>query len=373
MNQPLFADAKPANSKATTFAEPVDLSGFQQVGGIQPSTATAVTVAPQVNHIVVTDDMIDKLGTTSASQVSQVSQKILAGTKASDVDQLGVKLNDLIATTKKLDPTKMGKPSLLGRLFGAANNVKEKMHAEYQSVETRMNTLIDELNAMAKLMDQRVVDLEQMYKENEKLYQTLEQEITSGRALHQGMIESLAAMPAPTDPLQAQQIADYQARADRLDKRIDDLKRGQQLILISLPEIRLEQNNKRALSSGVATVKTTTIPAWQGVFSRYIIAMESKKGAEIINSVYDATDAAFKQQADLMRANAGDIAKIQQRSVVSVDTMIHCRDQLLGALDDIKRISDEGRAARAAARPQIEQLEQSLISRFNPAQLTQSI
>lgn len=373
MSQPLFANAKPAAPR-TEVAGAIDLSGFQQVNVTPPVTATtALTVTNVMNRTKVTDELIDKLGQGSTSQVSQVSQKILAGTKASDVDLLGSKLNDLISTTKKLDPTKMGKPSFLGRIFGAANNVKEKLHAEYQTVETRMNALIGELDSMAKLMDQRVVDLEQMYKENEQLYANLEQEIVKGNALVAGMIDSLSEMPTPTNPLEAQQIADFEARKDRLEKRIDDLKRGQQLILISLPEIRMEQNNKRALSSGVSTVKTTTIPAWQGVFSRYIIAMESKKGAEIINSVYDATDAAFKQTADLMRANAGDIAKVQQRSVVSVETMIHCRDQLIGALDDVKRINDEGRAARAAARPQIEQLEQSLIARFTPAQLTQSI
>lgn len=369
MSNPLFADAKPAGQKAAVFAEPApDLSGFVQVSGVQQTTA--VTVAPQVHRITVTDDMIDKLGETSSTKVSQVSQKILAGTKASDVDVLGAKLNELVITTKKLDPEKMGKPGLIGRIFGAAGNVKEKLLSEYQTVETRMNTLVGELDSMRNLMIKRVDDLEKMFAENEQLYRQLDGEIEQGQRLLESMKSELAAMPAPKDALEAQHISDFQARMDRLDKRCDDLKRGQQLILISLPEIRLEQNNKRALATSVNTIKVTTIPAWKGVFSRYILAMETKKGAEIVNGVYDATDEAFKQQADMMRANANDVAKLQQRSVVSIETMVHCRDQLLGALDDVKRINDEGRAARATARPQIEQLEQSLVSRFNPAQLT---
>lgn len=359
------------NFPTTAPAAPVVLDGFTLVQDLTASQPAQALVPVQATAIVphkfvqVTDEHIDNLGVKSSQSTSKISQEIMAGARASDIDSFGAKLNELVVTTKGLDPKKMGEPGLIGRIFGAAGRAKEKLLSEYQSVETRMNALILELENMAALMDKRVVDLETMHKDNTKLYQVLGEEITQGDALVQSMQASYDSAPAPTDPLEAQQRADYQSKIHRLAKRVDDLRRGQQLILMSLPEIRLEQDNKRALSSSVRTVKTTTIPAYQGVFSRYILAMETKKGNEIINAVYDATDEAFRQQADLVRQNAADAAQIQQRSVVSLETLTHCRDQLLGALDDVKRIADEGRAAREAARPELEKLEQGLIARFS--------
>ena len=51
--------------------------------------------------------------------------------------------------------------------------------------------------------------------------------------------------------------------------------------------------------------------------------------------------------------------------MVSTETLVHCQSQLLSAAEETQRIVEEGRAARAAARPKIEQLERDLIARFS--------
>jgi uncharacterized protein YaaN involved in tellurite resistance len=103
-----------------------------------------------------------------------------------------------------------------------------------------------------------------------------------------------------------------------------------------------------------------------------VLALESKKGAELVNTVYDATDAAFRMQADQLRENTQQIARAQQRSVVTIETLEHMQTQLLGAVDDALKIADEGRKAREAAQPKLRQLEQGLISRFSPQHLITS-
>jgi len=359
----------PFGQQQTTTAQPVDMSAFIQVN---PTPAQPVVVhQPQTRALtVISDKDIQNFGTASTNRISATSQKILAGTKASAVDDFGDKLNELVATTKKLDPADIGKPSLIKKLFGIGSSVKDQFQAQYQTVEQRMNTLIAEIDSMAKLMEQRIDDLETMYKENEDAYKQLSQDIAQINSIVATMKADLAAQPTPTDPIEAQRLNDYQELIDRLEKRADDLERGKQLVILSLPEIRIEQTNKRNLVASIATLKSTTIPAYQGLFSRYILAMETKKGNQVVAALQDATDEAFRKQADLVRQNAVDSAKAQQRSVVTTETLIHCRDQMLATLDDVKKINDAGRKARQDARPQLEQLEQSLIARAAPQQLS---
>lgn len=365
----LFADATPAHAKINT----VDLSGFTEVKQDQPIALQSISPVSSraVSTQVVTRAMVTALAQRNGAKPSSITTQILSAVKASESDELGLKLNQLVATTKKLDPTKMGKPSMLGKLLNFGGNVKEKMLSEYQSVEQRMNVLGGELDKMASLMSKRAeVDCEQMYTENEATYIGLDQDIVHGNQMLTDARVQLATAPAPKDGFEAQHIADQQALIADLEKVIDDFKRGQQLCLLAAPQIRMQQAQNRTLAQSVKTIQTTTIPAWQGVFSRYILAMEAKKGAELVNGVYDATDAAFRMQADLLRSNTVEVAKAQQRSVVSTDTLMHMQEQLLGAVDDALKIAADGKAAREADAPKLKALEQQMISRFTPLQIT---
>lgn len=367
--KPLFADATPAHTR-TTVAEP-DLSGFQQVnlGNTAVVVAQPVTTRALSTHVI-TREMIDKLGEATASKPSQITNAILASVKASDADKFGLNLNELVAQAKKLDPAKMGKGGFLSGMLSFGGNLKEKLLAQYSTVEARMDALTVELDKMAVLMKKRAeVDCEEMYKDNEATYASLGQDIEAGKQMLADLEQQLQDLGTPTDGFGAQHVADTQAMIADVEKRVDDFGRGQQLCLLAAPQIRMQQTHDRTLAQSVRDIKVTTLPAWKGVFSRYILAMEAKKGAELVTGVYDATDAAFKMQADQLRTNTVAIATAQQRSVVSIDTLVHMQEQLLGAVDDAQRIAREGREQRALAAPKMKELEAQLISRFSPPQL----
>lgn len=338
---------------------------FQQL--ITQAAPPAVRPARVTASSLVTDDQIDAIGAQTMGRASAMSQKILAGTKTRDTDVMGTTLNQLVATTKQCDPSKMGEPSFLGKMFGKAKTLKDHLMAEYSTVESRMNAMLVELDKLGALMQQRVKDIDVLYSETEQTYKMLGDEIEVNKQRLADLLDFIQNSSAPSDAMQAQELNKLNARAQRLEKGIDDLERGRQLALLALPELQMEQDNKRSLASSVKTIKNTTWPAYQGLFTRYILALETKKGNEVIGSVYDATDAAFKMQAQQLRANAAETAKLQQRSVVSIETLELCQQELLGAMDDVARINEEGRAARAAAKPKLESLSQELIQRSSAA------
>jgi uncharacterized protein YaaN involved in tellurite resistance len=359
---------KPLFQDETKTAVP---TGFQEV--FQPQQSHPVAVVSPVRQAnpgrIVTDADIDKLGESNANRVAQTTKKILENVKASDTDAMGAKLNELVSQAKKLDPKKLGNPGFFGKIFNFGANVKEKLMAEYASVETQMNALTKELDTMAGLMKKRAEDCDTLFEDNFQTYQSLKGDIANGMQMVEDIEAQIAALGTPSDAFGAQTIADLQSRADRLRKRCDDFERGCQLAILAAPEIRMQQSHCRTLATTVRDIKVTTLPAWQGVFSRYVIALEAKKGAEIVNTVYDATDAAFRMQADQLRENTQQIARAQQRSVVTIETLEHMQTQLLGAVDDALRIAKEGRDARDAAKPKLKQLETELIGRFSPQHL----
>lgn len=349
------------NKSQLLFSDDIDIQAFRRVDTPMPTSNQAVVVTSIPN---ISEQEIINLGAKQLSNISDVSNAILSNATTGDVDILGQKLNQLVTTTKQLDPTKIGKKSWFEKLFSAGESIKDKALAQYQTVEQRINQLILELDAIVKQMSSRIDQLDQMYNDNHAKYYSLAQVISRGQAICDQMNNYHKSRDQPTDGIQAIEYNDYQQKIDRLEQRLDDLKRGQLLIQQSLPEIRIEQNNKRSLIGSISTIEITLIPTWKSVFSRYILSMETKKGAEVIAEVYDAADQALRLNADLVRQNSVAVAKQQQRSIVSTGTLVYCQEQLISAINDTMEIVKQGKAERAAARPELEKLEKQLINRF---------
>ncbi len=333
-------------------------------------TAKAVTLSKPT--VVITDAAIEQLGNQQSTQLSRFSQGMLAQVRTSDVDQFGDQLNQLIGCAKGLDPTKFSNKGLVNRIRGLVGGLKERMLAEYQTVEGRMNALVAEMDKSGALHTRRISDLEDMYNANYQTHQDLEKCVEQGEQMLLAIQAQLDEEKQVSDSFAAQRVKDIQDRYERLEKRIDDIKRMMLLAKQTAPEIRLLQDNARVLAEKFKDVKNVTIPAWQNAFTLYMIQMEQKKSAAVVNGVHDATDAAFKLQADQLRSSTNDIAQAKQRSVVSLETLEHVQQQLIGSFDDCARIAEEGRRARKAAEPKLKQLERQLIERFVPNNSTPS-
>lgn len=337
-------------------------TGFVEVS--QQSTKQLPTVGITSTALTVTDADIDKLGASVSGTATKTAQQILASVKSSDVDTFGQKLNELIMVSKQLDPKKMGKQGIVAKVTNFFGNTKEKMLAQYETVEQRMNTLVSEMDKTVQLQQTRIGDLEKMYNDNEAAFYGYGEEIAHCNA----MIEILKGqlvddVSASADVFASQHQNDILERIRRLEKKADDFLRSQQLCKLAAPEIRIMQSSARALVSTFHDIKETTIPAWQGVFSRYILAMEQKRAAELATNVMDATNEAFRMQADQLRENVNTIAKARERSVVDIETLEHMQQQLEGALNDAAKIAEEGARARAEARTKLANMDQALIQR----------
>lgn len=337
------------------------------VSNVSAQVPVVVTSTPPVQPLTsINDDVIDKIGSQSRTQLSALSTKMLSSVRASDSDEIGAKLNQLVAVAKGMNPAELNKKGLLSKLTGLFGSVKEKMLAQYNSVEKQMDALITELNKSITLHSQRVTDLEGMYTSNYQEHQRLEADVAYATGLQTQLEAGLAQLKAAgaTDSFAAQRIADLDNKIQRLEKRIDDLNRGMLLSKQMAPEIRLLQDNARTLVTKFHDSEDVTIPAWKNAFTLYLVQMEQKKGAALATLVDDSTDEAFRAQADALRSGTVEIAKAKQRSVVSIDVLEHVQQQLLGSFDDMQKIAEEGRKARKDAEPKLKALEQELINRF---------
>lgn len=164
----------------------------------------------------------------------------------------------------------------------------------------------------------------------------------------------------------SQVVADLKRRKQNLQKRVDDLRRGMFIAEQSAIQIRDAQDHARGLTATFSDIIVVLIPAWRQVFTEYLLQDEQAKSAAVANGVMDATEEAFRKQAELQNQNAETIARVQQRSLISYDTVQLRQTKLLEKFDIVERIEKEGRDRRAAEMPKMLQLQQELAARFVP-------
>jgi uncharacterized protein YaaN involved in tellurite resistance len=334
-----------------------------------PASLSDASPAPVVRVDIsgIDDKAIESLGGSTGAGVAKVSAKLLGTVRASDADVFGAQLNELIAASKGLDPAKLRSGGLLSRVTNMFGSVKEKMLSQYQVVESRMDTLVSEMTRHANVHRNRIQDFDEMYKGLEMYYQGLDADVKKGEAWAERLRQAVAQQAAPANAFEAQQATELKRRLERLEKRIDDLKRAMLMATQMVPQIRLSQDNARALTDTFTDIVNVSIPAWRNVFSLYLLQLEAKQSAAVANAAYDATDAAFRAQADMLLENTETVARAKQRSLVSLETAQHVQTQLVTAFDKLEQISREGQQRRKDELPKLQQLEHELIARFSTA------
>ena len=367
--KPLFSSDDEANASAVpaTPAFPPLLDPSSTANTL-PATRPEAGAAPIVRVDVsgIDDKAIEALGGSTGAGVAKVSAKLLGTVRASDADVFGTQLNELIATSKGLDPAKLRSGGLVSRLTNMFGSVKEKMLSQYQVVESRMDTLVTEMTRHANVHRARIQDFDEMYKGLETYYQGLDADVKKGEEWAARLRQAVAQQAAPANAFEAQQATELKRRLERLEKRIDDLKRAMLMATQMVPQIRLSQDNARALTDTFTDIVNVSIPAWRNVFSLYLLQLEAKQSAAVANAAYDATDAAFRAQADMLLENTETVARAKQRSLVSLETAQHVQTQLVTAFDKLEQISNEGQQRRQAELPKLQELERELIARFSP-------
>jgi len=370
--KPLFSSEDEAKAASTTPVTPA--AGLPPLldPALTPDALPALRPEAEAKPVIpvdltgIDDKAIETLGSAAGPGVAKVSAKLLGTVRASDADVFGTQLNELIATSKGLDPAKLKSGGLLSRVSNMFGSVKEKMLSQYQVVESRMDTLVSEMTRHANVHRARIHDFDEMYKGLEVYYQGLDADVKKGEAWAERLRQAVAQQTAAANAFEAQQATELRRRLERLEKRIDDLRRAMLMATQMVPQIRLSQDNARALTDTFTDIVNVSIPAWRNVFSLYLLQLEAKQSAAVANAAYDATDAAFRAQADMLLENTETVARAKQRSIVSLETAQHVQTQLVTAFDKLEQISNEGQQRRRDELPKLQALEQELIARFSP-------
>jgi uncharacterized protein YaaN involved in tellurite resistance len=128
----------------------------------------------------------------------------------------------------------------------------------------------------------------------------------------------------------------------------------------SLAQIRVVQSNNTTIAEKAQSIVSTTIPVWKNQLTIAVALNRQKENVEMQKKISDTTNTILQKNAELLKQNSIDVARENEKTVVSLDTLKRTTASLIETLTEVKRIHDEGTANRKVLNTELQTLETEL-------------
>lgn len=366
--QPFSPPAAPQLEEGETTANALD--------ALKPEhREKALALARQIdpaNH-----QAILQYGVAAQAELSKFSHTILHHVQTKDAGPVGEVISELMAKIKEVNPDDLmtAKKGFLSRLFGTVAKPLQGMVAKYQKIGVEIDKIADQLEKHRHLLFRDIMMLETLYEKNKEYFEALNIYIAAAEykleELRTKTIpEKQAAAERSGDQMAWQEVQDLRQFADRLEKRVHDLKLSRQVTIQTAPQIRMIQHMNETLVERIQSSILNAIPLWKNQVVIALTLFRQQKAAEAQKQVAETTNELLLRNSELLKTNSIAIAKENERGLVDIETLKRTQENLIATLEETLKIQVEGRLKRQQAERELAameaELKQTLLSLKRP-------
>ncbi|CAM3955878.1 toxic anion resistance protein [Mesobacillus thioparans] len=306
-------------------------------------------------------------GTQAQGKLLTFSHAMLEHVQKKDVGEVGEIINDLMKHLNDMNPEELSaeKQSFFARMFGKISGSVQEILSKYQKTGAQIDRISVKLDRSKNVLLSDIGMLEKLYETNKEYFNALNIYIAAGELkleeLHGKTIPELKkAAEASQDQMKFQEVNDMIQFADRLDKRLYDLKLSREITIQSAPQIRLIQNTNQALVEKIQSSIVTAIPLWKNQVAIALTLIRQRHAVEAQKQVSKTTNELLLKNAEMLKTNTIETAKENERGIVDIETLKKTQENLITTLEETLRIQEEGRTKRRQAELDLATMENEL-------------
>ncbi|MFC6268975.1 toxic anion resistance protein [Frigoriflavimonas asaccharolytica] len=336
----------------------VDLAKIESVD-LQKYDSIAVTIDEQNPNSII------NFGSDLQNSLASQSDSFLNNVRKSNSGEVGELINKLLVELNYVDVDELEGSSMKKFLkkipfFGKMVTSIETLFVKYDKIVTNISDISNKVNAGIINSTKDNAVLQTIFTGNIDSVKKIEDYIIAGSLKHQQSTEELVQMEANAANYQDYQISDKRDFIARLDRRLADLKVVRFIILQSLPQIRLIQSNNISIAEKAQTILTTTLPVWKNQLTLAVAMHRQQQNIEIQNKVSSTTEEILRKNAQRLQQNTVNVARANEQTIVSVETLRETTSSLINTLNEVKQIQQQGAQNRIALDGELKNLEQTL-------------
>jgi uncharacterized protein YaaN involved in tellurite resistance len=353
-----------ATPTAPTSALKVDKDGNVNLQLLKPDeeqkyTALSKDLNPSdVNSIL-------NYGAEIQGSMEKYSNQFLSSVRTYNSGEVGGLITDLLTELNYIDVDELNQgavksfllhvPFIKNLIFDA-----KKLFAKYDTVVDNVDKIVNKIKAGRLNSIKDNASLQTMFDSNVSYIHQMEELIIAGQIKMNELSVKLAQMDQRPADYNDYEIADLRDFVNRLDKRMADLKVVRFIMMQSLAQIRVVQNNNTSIAEKAQSIISTTIPVWKNQLTIAVALQRQKANVEMQQKVADATNTILLKNAELLKTNSIEVARQNEKTVVSIDTLKKTTQSLIETLTEVKRIHEEGTQNRKNLNTELQSLETEL-------------
>ncbi|MBO6200186.1 MAG: toxic anion resistance protein [Chryseobacterium sp.] len=292
------------------------------------------------------DSFLNNVRKSNSGEVGDLINKLLVELNYVDVDEIEG------SSMKKF----LKKIPFLNKMVSSV----ETLFVKYDKIVNNISDISNKVNAGIINSTKDNAVLQTIFTSNIESVKKIEDYIIAGSIRMQKSSEELALMETNAANYQDYQISDKRDFINRLDRRLADLKVVRFIILQSLPQIRLIQNNNVSIAEKAQTILTTTLPVWKNQLTLAVAMHRQQQNIDIQKKVSSTTEEILRKNAQRLQQNTVDVARANEQTIVSVETLRETTSSLINTLNEVKQIQQQGTQQRQQLDVELKTLEDTL-------------
>jgi len=292
------------------------------------------------------DSFLNNVRKSNSGEVGELINKLLVELNYVDVDEIEG------SSVKKF----LKKIPFLSKMVSSV----ETLFVKYDKIVNNISDISNKVNAGIINSTKDNAVLQTIFTSNIESVKKIEDYIIAGSLRMQKSSEELALMEINAAQYQDYQISDKRDFIARLDRRLADLKVVRFIILQSLPQIRLIQNNNVSIAEKAQTILTTTLPVWKNQLTLAVAMHRQQQNIDVQKKVSSTTEEILRKNAQRLQQNTIDVARANEQTIVSIDTLRDTTSTLISTLNEVKQIQQQGAQSRQQLDVELKNLEDTL-------------
>ncbi|MNS29752.1 TelA-like protein [compost metagenome] len=353
-----------ADLSTNTNLSVIDKEGNVNLTQIPPAEVQAYRdLASRLNENDSTSVM--NFGADIQNAIAGQSDGFLKNARSSNSGEVGNLINELLAELNYVDIDELEQSSFKRALkkipiLNMLVSKVEKIFQKYDKIAVNIDRISNKVKAGIITSNKDNAMLQTMFDGNIRLIQEIEKLIIAGNLKFEEASNDLRMMEADPSQFQDYQIADKRDFINRLDRRLADIKVVRYIMMQSLPQIRMVQSNNISIAEKAQTILTTTLPVWKNQLSLAVAMYRQKQNIEIQKKISSTTEDILRKNAEMLGQNARDVARANEQSIVSLETLRSTTQQLINTLTEVKQIQQKGTEERRLLDSELQNLETQL-------------
>jgi uncharacterized protein YaaN involved in tellurite resistance len=364
-------ETNPNNTQSLTPAK-LDKDGNVDLTAITPQEAIKYK---EISKSLEPSDVnsILNYGVEAQNSMEKYSNDFLSSVRTYNSGEVGGLINELLTELNYIDVSELeqgGFKSFISKIPFLKNLIVDakKLFQKYDVVVNNIDKITSKIKAGRLNSIKDNSSLQTMFDSNVSYIHQMEELIISGQLKYEELSLKLAEMEGRPTDYQDYEIADLRDFISRLDKRLADMKIVRFIMLQSLAQIRVVQNNNTSIAEKAQSIVSTTIPVWKNQLTIAVALQRQKANVEMQKKISDTTNTILQKNADMLKQNSIDVAKENEKTVVSLETLKMTTQSLIETLNEVKKIHEEGNQSRRVLDGELKTLETELkknVTRIN--------